>query len=184
VDFEKNIVHIKHSLSEGKNDFKLTEPKTKRSVRDYRLAVDLKQVLLEYKTKQAHYALKIGSKWEHKDLVCASSTGGFLDGQSLNYSLQTLTKATPQLPQNLHTHSLRHTFASLLIANGEDPVKVASLIGDSVKTLLEVYAHSFKEHESKTMQAVDDIFSRMTTEPKIKVHTNLLLAKNKTKPST
>jgi len=42
-------------------------------------------------------------------------------------------------------HTLRHTFASLLIAQGRDPVFVADQLGHaSAKTTLDVYSHLFR----------------------------------------
>jgi len=60
------------------------------------------------------------------------------------------------LPENLNVHSLRHTTASLLIANGTDAATVAGLLGHSqVSTTLDIYTHSFdknKKAASKTLQ--------------------------------
>ena len=60
------------------------------------------------------------------------------------------------LPENLNVHSLRHTTASLLIANGTDVATVAGLLGHSqVSTTLDIYTHSFdksKKAASKTLQ--------------------------------
>ena len=47
------------------------------------------------------------------------------------------------LPENLNVHSLRHTNASLLIAQGVDVRTVASLLGHSrASTTLVVYTHA------------------------------------------
>jgi integrase len=40
-------------------------------------------------------------------------------------------------------HDLRHTHVSSLIADGWDPVEIASRIGDTLATTLSVYAHEF-----------------------------------------
>ena len=60
------------------------------------------------------------------------------------------------LPENLNVHSLRHTTASLLIANGTDVATVAGLLGHSqVSTTLDIYTHSFdknKKAASKVLQ--------------------------------
>ena len=46
------------------------------------------------------------------------------------------------LPKGLTTHKLRHTFASVLIACGEDPVSVMSQIGHTDPGFtLRVYTH-------------------------------------------
>ncbi len=46
------------------------------------------------------------------------------------------------LPRGLTTHKLRHAFASILIAFGEDPISVMTQIGHTdPKFTLRVYTH-------------------------------------------
>jgi integrase len=40
-------------------------------------------------------------------------------------------------------HDLRHSHISMLFAAGKDPVAIAARIGDSVATVLSVYAHEY-----------------------------------------
>ena len=60
------------------------------------------------------------------------------------------------LPERLNVHSLRHSNASLLIANGTDVAAVASLLGHSQpSTTLDIYTHAFdknKKAASETLQ--------------------------------
>lgn len=60
------------------------------------------------------------------------------------------------LPEKLNVHSLRHTNASLLIANGTDVATVAGLLGHSQpSTTLDIYTHAFdknKKAASKVLQ--------------------------------
>jgi len=52
------------------------------------------------------------------------------------------------LPYNLNVHSLRHTNASLLIANGTDVAAVSSLLGHAqVSTTLDIYTHAFDKNK-------------------------------------
>ena len=71
-----------------------------------------------------------------------------------------LTELRPEHFRNfyadLNVHSLRHTNASLLIANGADVATVAGLLGHSqVYTKLDIYTHAFdkqKKAESEVFQ--------------------------------
>jgi integrase len=49
----------------------------------------------------------------------------------------------PEGVQPVSCHDLRHSFVSRLIANGIDPVTVASLAGDKVDTIMKVYAGDY-----------------------------------------
>lgn len=52
------------------------------------------------------------------------------------------------LPEKLNVHSLRHSNASLLIANGTDVATVAGLLGHSQpSTTLDIYTHAFDKNK-------------------------------------
>ena len=57
------------------------------------------------------------------------------------------------LPLDLNVHSLRHTNASLLIAQGVDVRTVASLLGHAqASTTLDIYAHAFDNNKRKAQE--------------------------------
>lgn len=59
------------------------------------------------------------------------------------------------LPEKLNVHSLRHTNASLLIANGTDVATVAGLLGHSQpSTTLDIYTHAFDKNKKVASQAL------------------------------
>ena len=47
-------------------------------------------------------------------------------------------------------HDLRHAHVSMLFAAGRDPVAIAARIGDSVETVLSVYAHEYDAARRRT----------------------------------
>ena len=52
------------------------------------------------------------------------------------------------LPEQLNVHSLRHSNASLLIANGADVATVAGPLGHSQpSTTLDIYTHAFDKNK-------------------------------------
>ncbi|HEY8816598.1 MAG TPA: tyrosine-type recombinase/integrase, partial [Candidatus Dormibacteraeota bacterium] len=51
-------------------------------------------------------------------------------------------RGQPSLPRGLTTHKLRHTFASILVATGEDPASVMAQLGHAHPAFtLRVYTH-------------------------------------------
>ena len=59
------------------------------------------------------------------------------------------------LPEYLNVHSLRHTAASLMIANGTDVATVADLLGHSQpSTTLDIYTHAFDKNNKAASQAM------------------------------
>ena len=62
------------------------------------------------------------------------------------------------LPENLNVHSLRHTNASLLIAQGVDVRTVASLLGHSqASTTLDIYAHAFDKKKREAQEKLGEV---------------------------
>ena len=62
------------------------------------------------------------------------------------------------LPDNLSVHSLRHTNASVLIAQGVDVRTVASLLGHSqASTTLDIYAHAFDKNKKLAQQKLGEV---------------------------
>ena len=57
------------------------------------------------------------------------------------------------LPDNLNVHSLRHTNASMLIAQGVDVRTVAGLLGHAQpSTTLDIYSHTFDKNKMLAQQ--------------------------------
>ena len=62
------------------------------------------------------------------------------------------------LPTDLNLHSLRHTNASLLIAQGVDVRTVASLLGHAqASTTLDIYAHAFDKNKRKAQEKLGKV---------------------------
>jgi hypothetical protein len=62
--------------------------------------------------------------------------------------------------RKIRFHDLRHTFASLMLANGEDVVRVSRLLGHANPTItLNVYSHMLpREHYGSTDRLAQLVF--------------------------
>ncbi|GHV32718.1 hypothetical protein FACS18949_04530 [Clostridia bacterium] len=162
IDFLGGIVSINHSVGETANGLILGETKTVRSRRKLPLSPYLYGLLSEYHDRQAAYAASIGSSWTDNNLVCPNSTGGLMTKTPPYLAVKRITNAHKELPQDLHPHSLRHSFVSLLISSGLDVVTVASLAGDTVEVISKIYAHSFAEREAAAMDKIGGVFAQIS----------------------
>jgi len=118
--------------------------KTKAGLREIKMLPVLRDILAAYKAR----AYRSG----HEDLVFPTGTGGRRDKDSLRTKVlaQVFERANellerrgrPPLPEGLTPHKLRHTFASVLVACGEDPVSVMAQLGHTDPAFtLRTYAH-------------------------------------------
>jgi integrase len=66
------------------------------------------------------------------------------------------------LPDELHGlrfHDLRHSCASILLANGENPKAVQERLGhSSIAITLDRYSHFYKEHEEALVSRLEETY--------------------------
>lgn len=69
--------------------------------------------------------------------------------------------------QGIHPHALRHTFATISIANGSDVVSVSKILGHSSVTItLNTYAHANEEAIKKARSNFDEAIKQRNVEMK------------------
>ncbi|MBN8866046.1 MAG: tyrosine-type recombinase/integrase [Solirubrobacterales bacterium] len=118
--------------------------KTQAGLREIKLMPILRDILSAHKAN----AYRSGPD----DLVFPTGTGGMRDRNNLRSAVLgpafdraselLVANGEVPLPKGLSTHKLRHTFASVLIACGEDPISLMTQIGHTDPGFtLRVYAH-------------------------------------------
>jgi site-specific recombinase XerD len=118
--------------------------KTQAGLREIRMLPILRDILASHRAS----ALRSGPD----DLVFPTGTGGRRDKDNLRSRVLTAVfdradelleeRARVPLPRGLTPHKLRHTFASVLIACGEDPIVVMGQLGHTDPAFtLRTYAH-------------------------------------------
>lgn len=161
IDFAKRVINIRNSITKdrkGKEVIGLT--KTKRSRRQLPLSPSLAATLLEHKARQDQIAAELGTAYNNRyNLVATNTAGNIMQLSALTHYMTRIRETHTELPADLHTHSLRHSFCSLLISKGYNVVLVAALLGDTVEMVTKVYAHSFKALELKAMENLADVFN-------------------------
>lgn len=121
LDLSGRTARISRTLSRGK----LGTPKGNRA-RTVDLSRSLVECLRHLKAIRAQAALKSGkpmAPW-----CFTTSTGGPLDASRLRKVFVRILKAA-KLPRHHNPKSLRHTFASIMLAEGESPVWVQQQLG-------------------------------------------------------
>ncbi|MDR0919651.1 MAG: site-specific integrase, partial [Oscillospiraceae bacterium] len=154
INFESGILSVNKNV-DARN--RVTEPKTVSGTRVIRLIKPVCEMLQDYKIQLENYKTEMGDVWTENNLVFPNTTGGFLaESQTISY-LKKVIKNT-EIPQNLSVHSLRHSFVSIMISQGENATNVAAVIGHaSTSTTLEIYAHSFAVQQALAMENVGNI---------------------------
>lgn len=147
IDFENNTITVSHTVARVNLDGKpeliaKNRTKTKASFRSLPLIPQVKQILLDAQKQQKKNQKLCGKQYnkEYLDYVCVDSMGDLIypDRVSRGFA-ETIKKL--DMPY-IRFHDLRHSCASLLLANGISLKEIQLWLGHSnFATTANIYAH-------------------------------------------
>jgi integrase len=116
------------------------DPKTDRSRRSLFLPDRVRTALKTHHVHQLQERLVVGPDWHDRGLVFTSRLGTALEPRTLFRAFKSLLR-TAELP-DVRFHDLRHSAASLLLAQGVPMRAVMELLGhSSIGTTADIYSH-------------------------------------------
>jgi integrase len=150
VDFHGRFIEVRRNLVAAR----LTTPKNGKN-RRVDLSAQLGETLKTLLTARKAEALKRG--WGRvPDWVFCNENGGPLDGDNLRHRVFYKVLAKAGL-RRVRFHDLRHTFASLLIAQGESLAYVRDQLGHaSVQLTVDTYGHLIPGANRQAVDRLDD----------------------------
>lgn len=158
IDLDTGVIRISQTSNyvSGKGIY-IDTPKTEDSDRSLKVSRTAILILLEYKQWQDDMKERLGDAWTgtpDDNRVFTNDTGRPWFPTSLTQWMGKFIKRTG-LPSSC-VHSLRHTYASLLIADGTPLVVVANNLGHAqVSTTNNIYSHVIASAEAKAAQVTD-----------------------------
>jgi integrase len=180
VDLERGTLQVEQALETIGRDRTLVGLKSKESRRTVRLPQIVHAALVEQRRRQRERQLAAGSKWrvEGSAFVFTTRDGRPLDGGNVTRDLKRLLEKTwiggdpdcehilivnrvcqacgaEHLPR-LSFHSLRHSCASILLAQGVPVRDVSEILGHSdVRLTLNTYAHVLEASRDRASGVMD-----------------------------
>lgn len=153
VSFEDETINIVQTsnYTAGKGIF-VDTPKNTTSVRPLKLSRTAFLTLREYRIWQDKQRIACGDMWQDKDgRVFTNELGAPMHPDALTGWFKKFVERTG-LPK-VSIHSLRHTYASLMIAEGTPLVVVSKRLGHAqVSTTANIYAHVIASADEKAAQ--------------------------------
>jgi integrase len=128
VDLEAGMLRVRHQL-QSQGGKKLTEPKSDRSRRTLPLPDFAVKALRAHRARQLQARLVGGSRWKDTGHVFTTSVGTPMDGSRVSKQFRKALKKAGLTHKRFH--DLRHTAASLLLAQGVHPRVVMETLGHS-----------------------------------------------------
>jgi integrase len=159
LDLEKATLSVNRALEETGAGVAFKAPKTARSRRTMPLAQITVQALRDHHRAQAELKLKTGPAYADQDLVFATPLGTSWSPSNFSRAFRTF-KA--QHGFAFRFHDLRHTHASLLLAQGAHVKVVQERLGHaSVTMTMDTYSHLLPGVQEAAMERFDAALSKV-----------------------
>lgn len=161
VDLDAGSLHVRSSLQwlSGEGP-KLVEPKTRQSRRSLPLTPGLVAQLRAHRQRERLERLAAGEHWQGEEwgLVFPNTRGGPLSKHTLTGQYKRHLQRAGMPP--LRFHDLRHSCASLLVAQGVHPRIVMEILGHSTITLtMNTYSHVLPQNQRDAAALLDRLFT-------------------------
>ena len=174
VDLDKGILQVRYQLQWVKREavrgggkrekpsWVLTEPKSAKSRRTVMLPQVAVQALKKHRVQQIAEKLEMGEVWQDLGFVFTTPIGTPQDASGLRKrSFQPLLKRAG-VPR-IRFHDLRHTCATVLLAQGVHPKVVQEQLGHSqISLTLDTYSHILPTLQQEAANEMDKMFGKNT----------------------
>ena len=161
VDLDKKIIEVEEQR-QYVSHYGIIEkgPKSECGLRRITISKTVSLVMVEYKKHQSEMKLKCGTAWYASDFVFTHDNGIpiFPNRPSVWFKGFIEKKGLPPIT----FHGLRHTNASILIAEGIDIVTLSKRLGHADKNVtLNTYSHVIESREKMMASKMDDFYERV-----------------------
>lgn len=159
INWKKRTIHIQRGVVKLSHEESITkDPKTASGDRIVYLSKEMCQLLKSWR-KECEWDRKqtADETVSEDDYLFRQTNGKPMNPSTFTFRFKKILKQNG-LPTDLNLHSLRHTNASLLIAQGVDVRTVASLLGHAqASTTLDIYAHAFDKNKRKAQEKLGKV---------------------------
>ena len=158
VDYHGRFIEVRRNYTHGR----IATPKSGET-RRVDMSRELTRVLKDLYTERQLDAAANGWK-DIPPWVFCSETGGLLDPDNLRKRVFYTLLKTSGL-RRIRFHDLRHTFASLLLQQGESPVYVKEQMGhSSIQITVDLYGHLIPGGNKQAVDRLDGSVDKASSE--------------------
>jgi integrase len=159
VDLENRVLRIVEvRTAAGDNNNIIKEPKTKNSKRTLYIVDEVNDVLVAQKEWQAKQKELLGKLYHDSGYVFVRDDGKPYRVNSVSEHFSDFLKKHG-LPK-IRLHDLRHTFASVMYAEGVDLKAISEMMGHSdISTTSRIYTHLFDNTHKEKLSVMSKILS-------------------------
>lgn len=167
IDYKNKTLSIKQSSYKLKGEeIKNKAPKTKGSIRVVALPQYLLDMLKAHRVAQMKEQMRIGDQWQGEGYLFTQWNGKQMNPQTPTRQFAKFLDRHG-IPHRKF-HALRHTSATLLLANGTNIKTVAARLGHTQLSTTNRYVHALRDADEAAAQTFADLVTvpTPTVEPK------------------
>ncbi|MGG3889601.1 tyrosine-type recombinase/integrase [Metabacillus fastidiosus] len=158
IDFHKGVLYVRQTLSKDGKQF-LVGAKTESSVRSIKLPKETLSALQSQKINISKEKLRHGAAYVDHDLVVCTMKGTPVNPNNLTRTFNKLIEEAKAPP--IRFHDLRHTHATMLLAQGVAAKVISERLGHSnIKTTLDIYSHVLPNMQEEAANQIDILFTK------------------------
>ena len=157
VSFEEGYINIIESRVVVHSKTTVKAPKTSSGVRKIYIPQRLVDILKKYHTQYMLNKMKFGRHFIDSNYVVSKENGEPYSPQGITNCYVRFMKRHSNKIRYLKFHGLRHTYASILIEQGENPKTVQHNLGHSdVSFTLQIYSHTYESAQKNAALKLDE----------------------------
>lgn len=157
IDWDNCVISVRRTSNYTASKGIYTDTtKTKKSQRSLKFPQYVMNMLRAYKAEQDKEREKLGTKWQDCDRLFVKWDGSPMNNNTPYFWLKDFCKKNDF--RFCDVHSLRHFYASALIAKGVDVATVSGALGHStITTTMSVYCHELNQAQAKAYTAIASV---------------------------
>lgn len=156
VDLDNGTLIVRNQLQRIGGRLGLTEPKTSSARRALALPDFAVKALKAHRARQAKTRLGAGENWKETGYVFTTCVGTPVEPGNITRHFAKALE-TAKLPP-MRFHDLRHTCASLLLAQGQQPRVVMEILGHSrISLTMDTYSHVMPSVKREAANVMDGV---------------------------
>lgn len=158
IDFQKGTLYVRQTLSNDGKQF-LVGGKTESSIRSIKLPNETLTELQSQKIRVSKEKLKCGPNYVDYDLVVCTTKGTPVNPNNLKRTYNRLIDEAGVT--KIRFHDLRHTHATMLLAQGVPAKVISERLGHSnIKTTLDIYPHVLPNMQEEAANQIDALLAK------------------------
>lgn len=165
IDWDKKLIKVREAKVTTKGEDVVKETKSQAGERDIPLCPSLEKELRQAQRKYRQNRLSCGEKFVDSGYVICASDGVPLRSHVISNRYRRFMERHSNEIRRLPFHSLRHSFASIAVAQGADLKSIQTIMGhSSINVTMNIYCQAYWDSQQACVEKLDAIISPQTKE--------------------